>query len=68
MCDCWVGGGVGHGEVERDDVSALTSGKFYVGYVASGGMDDEGKQNILDYSGGDCLATTHIFDWLLAQQ
>ena len=51
----------------QDDVNALMSVVLYLEYVKSGATDAEPRQKILDYNEDDCLATMHVFDWLLAQ-
>ena len=55
-------------EWRQDDVDALASVTLYLSYVGSGGTDQEARRKILDYNEDDCLATMHIFDWLLAQR
>jgi len=40
---------------------------LYLEYVKSGATDSEPRQKLLDYNEDDCLATMHVFDWLLAQ-
>ena len=40
---------------------------LYLEYVKSGATDAEPRKKILDYNEDDCLATMHVFDWLLAQ-
>jgi uncharacterized protein len=50
------------------DVDALTSVALYFQYLDSDGTNHEARQKILDYNEDDCLATMHIFDWLLPQQ
>lgn len=52
----------------QGDVDALTSVALYFKYLDSNGTDKEAKQKILDYNKDDCLATVHVFDWLLSQQ
>lgn len=52
----------------QDDVTALTSVVLYLRYVRLGEAADESRQKILDYNEDDCLATMHVFDWLLAQE
>ena len=52
----------------QDDVNALTSVVLYLEYVRLGEAAAEGRQKILDYNEDDCLATMHVFDWLLAQE
>ena len=51
----------------QDDVNALTSVVLYLEYVRLGEAASESRQKILDYNQDDCLATMHVFDWLLAQ-
>ena len=52
----------------QDDVDALGSVVLYLSYVGSGGTDQEARSKILDYNEDDCLATMHIFDWLVSQK
>ena len=52
----------------QDDVNALMSVVLYLEYVRLGATDAEPSQKILDYNEDDCLATKHVFDWLLAQE
>lgn len=49
-------------------VDGLVSVVLYFRFVASGGEDKEAKEKILTYNEDDCLATMHIFDWLLEQR
>lgn len=52
----------------QEDVDALISVTLYLQYVESGGADEEARNRILTYNEDDCLATMHVFDWLLSQQ
>ncbi|MCI0846148.1 MAG: TM0106 family RecB-like putative nuclease [Chloroflexi bacterium] len=52
----------------QDDVDAVGSVVLYLTYVGSGGTDQTARRKILDYNEDDCLATMHIFDWLIAQK
>ena len=52
----------------QEDVDALISVTLYLKYVESGGTDEESRNRILAYNEDDCLATMHVFDWLLCQQ
>ena len=52
----------------QDDVDALGSVVLYLSYVGSGGTDQVARHKILDYNEDDCLATMHIFDWLISQK
>ena len=52
----------------QDNVDALASVVLYLSYVGSGGTDQASRHKILDYSEDDCLATMHIFDWLISQK
>ena len=51
----------------QEDVNALTSMVLYLQYVRFGKAADSNRQKILDYNEDDCLATMHVFDWLLGQ-
>ena len=52
----------------QDDVDALGSVVLYLSYVGSGGTDQAARHKILDYNEDDCLATMHVFDWLISQK
>lgn len=52
----------------QDDVDGAGSVVLFRRFVESGGADVETKQKILIYNEDDCLATMHVFDWLLAQK
>ena len=52
----------------QDDVDALASVVLYLSYVGSGGTDQAARHKILGYNEDDCLATMHIFDWLISQK
>ena len=52
----------------QDDVDALISVTLYLQYVESGAADEEARRRILAYNEDDCLATMHVFDWLLSQE
>ncbi|PKB80757.1 MAG: hypothetical protein BZY88_07870 [SAR202 cluster bacterium Io17-Chloro-G9] len=52
----------------QDDVTGVGSMALYQQYVDSGGADEEARRKIVVYNEDDCLATMHIFDWLLAQE
>ena len=52
----------------QEDVTGLNSIALYLRYVASDGREDECREKIFLYNEDDCLATMHVFDWLLAQQ
>ena len=52
----------------QDDVTGLNSIALYLRYVESDGREDQCREKILVYNEDDCLATMHVFDWLLAQQ
>ncbi len=52
----------------QDDVDGLGTVVLYRRFVESAGLDTEAKEKILVYNEDDCLATMHVFDWLLAQQ
>lgn len=52
----------------QGDVDGLVSVVLYFRFVASDGKDREAKEKILTYNEDDCLATMHIFDWLLEQR
>lgn len=51
----------------QEDVDGLGTVVLYLNFVESGGLDTAAKEKILLYNEDDCLATMHIFDWLLAQ-
>jgi uncharacterized protein len=51
----------------QEDVDGLGTVVLYLDFVDSGGTDTEAKEKILLYNEDDCVATMHIFDWLLAQ-
>ena len=51
----------------QDDVDAVGSVVLFRRFVESGGADAESKKKILVYNEDDCLATMHVFDWLMAQ-
>ena len=52
----------------QDDVDALISVTLYLQYVESLSGDEEARHRILTYNEDDCLATMHVFDWLLSQE
>ena len=52
----------------QDDVDALASVVLYLSFVRSGGTDQAARHKILDYNEDDCLATMHVFDWLVSQK
>ena len=52
----------------QDDVDGAGSVVLFRRFVDSGGADLETKRKILIYNEDDCLATMHVFDWLLAQK
>ena len=52
----------------QDDVTGVGSMSLYMKYVESGGTDRTAKNKIIVYNEDDCLATMHIYDWVLAQE
>ena len=50
------------------DVTGLNSIALYLTYVESSGSQDECREKIFVYNEDDCLATMHVFDWLLSQE
>ncbi|MCH8802225.1 MAG: TM0106 family RecB-like putative nuclease [Chloroflexi bacterium] len=52
----------------QDDVDAAGSVVLYRRFVGSGGTDVVSKEKILIYNEDDCMATMHVFDWLMAQE
>jgi len=51
----------------QEDVSAMVSVALFLNYVGSGGADQTARQKILDYNEDDCMATMHVYDWLVSQ-
>lgn len=51
----------------QEDVTGLTTVALYLSYVSTGSSDEGIKEKILVYNEDDCLATMHIFDWVLSQ-
>ncbi|PKB70803.1 MAG: hypothetical protein BZY87_09815 [SAR202 cluster bacterium Io17-Chloro-G6] len=51
----------------QEDVTGLTTVALYLTYVGTGSSDEESKEKILIYNEDDCLATMHIYDWILSQ-
>ena len=52
----------------QDDVDGAGSMVLFRKFVESGGTDLETKEKILIYNEDDCVATMHVFDWLVAQE
>ena len=52
----------------QDDVTGRGSMTLYWQYLDSGGLNEAARRKIVIYNEDDCLATMHIFDWLLAQE
>ena len=52
----------------QDDVTGVGSMALYWQYLDSNGSNQEARRKIVTYNEDDCLATMHIFDWLIAQK
>ena len=52
----------------QNDVTGVGSMALYMQFVESGSVDNATKNKIIVYNEDDCLATMHIYDWVMAQQ